>query len=63
MFGAAILFDEIIAGVRNVLIRIGTGHINFYNQPPRETGKSAVHHHGIHTDNISAVIAHMEAKG
>jgi len=63
MFGAEILFDEMVAGVRNVLIRIGTGHINFYDQPPRETGKSAVHHLGIHTDNISAVVAHMEAKG
>jgi len=63
MFGAEILFDEMVAGVRNVLIRIGTGQINFYDQPPRETGKSAVHHLGIHTDNIFAVVTHMEAKG
>lgn len=62
MFGAEILFDEIVAGVRNVLIRIGTGHINFYDQPPRDTGKNAVHHLGIMTDNISALVSHMEAK-
>jgi catechol 2,3-dioxygenase-like lactoylglutathione lyase family enzyme len=63
MFGAEILFDESIAGVRNVLIRIGTGHITFYDQPSRGTGKSAVHHLGIYTDDISAVVAHMEAQG
>jgi len=63
MFGAEIVFDEMVAGVRNVLIRIGTGHINFYDQPPRDTGKSAVHHLGIYTDNISELVVHMEAKG
>lgn len=63
MFKAEILFDEIVAGVRNVMIRIGIGLINFYDQPPRDTGKSAVHHLGIQTDDISAVVAHMEAQG
>ena len=37
-------------------------NINFYDQPPRGTGKNAVHHLGIMTDNISALVAHMEAK-
>ena len=63
MFGAEILFDEIVAGVHNILIRIGTGHITFYDQPPRGAGKNAVHHLGIHTDDISALVAHMEAQG
>ncbi len=63
MFGAETLFDENFGGVRNVLIRIGTGHITFYDQPPRGTGKNAVHHLGIHTDDISALIAHMKSKG
>lgn len=63
MFKAEILFDEIVAGVRNVMIRIGIGLINFYDQPPRDTGKSVVHHLGIQTDDISAVVAHMEAQG
>lgn len=34
MFGAEILFDETVAGVRNVMIRIGTGRINFYISRP-----------------------------
>lgn len=63
MFGAEILFDETVAGVRNVMIRIGTGRINFYDQPPRGTGPSAVHHLGIFTNDISGVVRHMEAKG
>ena len=63
MFGAKILFDETVAGVRNVMIKIGTGRINFYDQQPRGTGPSAVHHLGIYTEDIYGVVSHMEAKG
>ena len=63
MFGAEVVFDRIVAGARNVLIRIGTGHINFYDQAPMGFGPSAFHHLGIFTDDISALVAHMEAKG
>jgi catechol 2,3-dioxygenase-like lactoylglutathione lyase family enzyme len=63
MFGAEIVSDGLAAGVRNLLIRIGTGHINFYDQPPRDAGRNAVHHLGIYTDDISALVAHMEGKG
>lgn len=63
MFGAEIVSDGLVAGVRNLLIRIGTGHINFYDQPPRDVGRSAMHHLGIYTDDISAQVAHMKAKG
>jgi catechol 2,3-dioxygenase-like lactoylglutathione lyase family enzyme len=63
MFGAEIMFDQIVAGARNVLIRIGKGQINFYDQPPRGAGPSAVHHLGISTEDIFAVVAHMEGQG
>jgi len=63
MFGAKVVFDQIVAGGRNVVIQIGTGLICFYDQPPRGEGPSAVHHLGIHADDISAVVAHMEEKG
>jgi catechol 2,3-dioxygenase-like lactoylglutathione lyase family enzyme len=63
MFGAEIVSDGTAAGVRNLLIRIGSGHINFYDQPPRDYGRSAVHHLGIYTDDISALVAHMESQG
>ena len=63
MFNAKVVFDHIVAGARNVLIQIGTGHINFYDQPPRDLGRNAVHHLGIYTEDIATVVAHMEAKG
>ncbi len=63
MFGAKVIFDETAAGARNVMIQIGKGRINFYDQPPRGTGPCAVHHLGIHTEDIHGVVSHMEAKG
>jgi len=63
MFGAEILFDLEVAGARNVMISIGTSRINFYDQPPKDTGKGAVHHLGIETDNLEALVDHMKSKG
>lgn len=34
MFGAKVIFDREMTGARNVLISIGNGKINFYDQPP-----------------------------
>jgi len=63
MFGAELVFDNVVAGARNVLLRLGTGHINFYDQPPRDSGRGGIHHLGIRTDDLAALVAHMEAKG
>jgi catechol 2,3-dioxygenase-like lactoylglutathione lyase family enzyme len=63
MFGAEVVFDGVNAGVRNKLIRVGAGHINFYDQSPPDLGRSAVHHLGVHTDDIAALVAHIETKG
>ena len=63
MFGAQVIMDAEIAGSRNVLISIGKGFINFYDQPPRDTGRGAVHHIGIHTDDLAALVEHMKSKG
>jgi catechol 2,3-dioxygenase-like lactoylglutathione lyase family enzyme len=63
MFGAEILFDAEMAGVRNVMIRIGSGRINIYDQPPREGRAGAYHHLGIQTDDLEALMAHMKEKG
>ncbi len=63
MFGAEILFDTEIAGVRNVMIAVGSGRINIYDQPPRPGGSGAYHHLGIQTDDLESLIAHMEEKG
>jgi catechol 2,3-dioxygenase-like lactoylglutathione lyase family enzyme len=63
MFGAELVVDTEVAGARNVLIRIGAGHINFYDQSPKDSGRGAVHHLGIRTDDLAALVAHMKAKG
>lgn len=63
MFGAEVLFDLEMAGARNVMISIGSSKINFYDQPPKDTGRGAIHHLGIETNNLEDLVAHMENKG
>ena len=63
MFGAEVIFDLEVAGARNVMIGIGTSKINFYDQPPKDQERGVVHHLGIETDDIEALVAHMRSKG
>ena len=62
MFGAKVLFDLEMVGARNVMIQIGTSKINFYDQPPKDQGRGAIHHLGIETDNLEALVEHMKSK-
>ena len=63
MFGAEIVFDTEAAGARNVLLRLGSAHLNFYDQPPADSGRGAVHHLGILTDDLEALVRHMKERG
>lgn len=63
MFGAKVLFDLKMAGARNVMIWIGSSKINFYDQPPKDQGRGAIHHLGIETEDLEALVAHMKSKG
>lgn len=63
MFGAKVLFDQKVAGARNVMIAIGSGRLNIYDQPPREGRGGAYHHLGIQTDDLDALIDHMKQHG
>jgi len=63
MFGAETLFDLEVAGARNVMIAIGSSKINFYDQPPKDQERGVVHHLGIETDDLEALIEHMKSKG
>ncbi len=63
MFGAEVLADLDMAGARNVFIAIGKGRLHFYDQPPRDVGRGAIHHLGIQTDDLEALVAHMKARG
>lgn len=62
-FGAEVLGDEIFAGSRNVLLAVGDGRLNFYDQPPRDRGRNAVHHLGIQTDDLATLVERMRAGG
>lgn len=63
MFGAKVLFDLKMAGARNVMISIGSSKINFYDQPPKNQGRGAIHHLGIETDDLEGLVTHMKNQG
>ena len=63
MFGGEIVGDFEMAGARNVFLLIGQGRLHFYEQPPRDEGRGAIHHIGIQTDDLEALVAHMKARG
>jgi catechol 2,3-dioxygenase-like lactoylglutathione lyase family enzyme len=63
MFGAEVLLDLEMAGAKNVMISIGDGKINLYDQPPKDQGRGLMHHIGIETDDLEALVKHMESKG
>lgn len=62
-FGAEVVGDEVFAGSRNVLVTIGDGRLNFYDQPPRDRGRNAVHHLGIQTEDLKGLVERMRAGG
>ena len=63
MLGARIVFDLEVAGARNVRLAVGRGFIHLYDQPPRVIGSGSVHHLGIQTDDLEALVTSMETKG
>lgn len=62
-FGAEIAWDGMFAGSRNVFLRIGSGRLHFYAQPPRDHGRNAVHHLGIRVRGLEALVARMRDGG
>ena len=63
MFGGEVLADLNMAGARNVFLAIGKGRLHFYDQPPKDERKGAVHHIGIQTDDLEGLVARMKSKG
>lgn len=63
VFDGQVVFDESVAGARNVFIRVGSGRLHLYDQPPRHAGPGSVHHLGIQTDDIPAVLGRLAARG
>lgn len=62
-FGAEVVADHAFAGSRNIMVAVGDGHLNFYDQPPRDDGRNAVHHLGFQVDDLAGLVAEMAAAG
>lgn len=63
VFGGEVLLDETLAGARNVFIRIGDGRLHLYDQPPKRPGAGSIHHFGVRTDDLAAMVEHLERCG
>ena len=62
LFGE-VVYDGEFGGVRNVFMRVGSGRLNIYDQPPPPELRSAVHHLGIQCEDLPALRRHMQARG
>lgn len=62
-FDAEVMWDGNYGGARNVFMRIGIGALHFYEQPPREKGRNAVHHLGMQIVGLDELHGRMLAAG
>jgi catechol 2,3-dioxygenase-like lactoylglutathione lyase family enzyme len=60
-FGGKVILDMVLAGARNVFMRVGTGRIHFYDQPPKTPGRGSIHHFGVQTDDIKGVVERLRS--
>ncbi len=60
-FDGEIVLDAELAGARNVFMRIGSGRIHFYDQAPKNPVPGNIHHFGIQTSNIEAVVSRLQS--
>ena len=63
MFNARVVYDALLVGQRNVRIEIGGYALHIYDQRPRSADRGLVNHVGIRTDDLEALMAHMQAHG
>jgi catechol 2,3-dioxygenase-like lactoylglutathione lyase family enzyme len=54
-FDAEVHFDGDFGGSRNVFMKIGSGRIHLYSQPPHDNGRGAIHHIGIRTRDLAGL--------
>jgi catechol 2,3-dioxygenase-like lactoylglutathione lyase family enzyme len=62
-FGAVLVLDAEFAGARNVFLRVGEGRLHLYAQPPKHVGQGTVHHLGVETDELEALVDRLKAAG
>ena len=62
-FGGKVILDAEFAGTRNVFMRVGNGRLHFYDQPPKYSGRGSIHHFGIQTENLEAMVTRLKSNG
>jgi catechol 2,3-dioxygenase-like lactoylglutathione lyase family enzyme len=62
-FGGEIILDMEIADARNIFMKVGTGRLHFYDQPPKMAGAGSIHHFAIQTDDLGRDYQRMKAEG
>lgn len=60
---AKIIFDDELAGTRNVFLAVGSGRLHLYDQAPRDRGRGAVHHPGIKVANLREEWQRLQLQG
>ncbi|HVJ74054.1 MAG TPA: VOC family protein [Casimicrobiaceae bacterium] len=63
MFGATLVWDGEAAGARNVRLALGNAFLQVYDQPPPRPRGGPMHHVGIATDDLDALVRRMQANG
>jgi catechol 2,3-dioxygenase-like lactoylglutathione lyase family enzyme len=63
MFGAEVVWDEVVAGARDIRLRLGRAFLMVYDQPPKAPRGGAFHHLGIETDDLAGLVQRMAAQG
>jgi len=63
MLQGSVVLDERLAGVRGVRLQLGRAFIQVYDQPPKAPRGGAVHHLGVETDDLDALVAQMRSRG
>lgn len=63
MLGASVVWDENAAGVRTIRLALGRGFVHVYDQPPKGERAGAIHHVGVETDDLDALVGRMKANG
>jgi catechol 2,3-dioxygenase-like lactoylglutathione lyase family enzyme len=63
LLGAEIVWDEEAASTRCLRLRLGTGFLHVYDQPPKGERGGTVHHLGVATDDLVALVERMKQRG
>ena len=63
MFGATVVWDEVVAGARGIRLQVGRAFVQVYDQPPKAARGGAFHHLGVETDDLAALVRDMTSRG